>query len=214
MGPLQEQALDRIGALDRSKIPSRDTDRLLKFIKDREKALKTKARYRAQELMAQFEKEISRIYYFDEDAVWDDAMKSAQEAIANATEMVRKHCTALGIPREFQPSLHGDLMWFDRGRNALNARRNELRRVAATQVNALETKACAKIEELSLDAQGEILKAGLESANAQKMIQNLRSASLSSLMPELNVQEMKKLVAPSRHRLRHDDDDDDGEEAG
>jgi hypothetical protein len=45
------------------------------LIRQRERVLKTKAKERSKELMAQFEQQIAAVYDYDDDAIWEEAAK-------------------------------------------------------------------------------------------------------------------------------------------
>ena len=97
------------------------------------------AKQRSAELLADFENQMGQEYRFDEDEVWEKATKAAEREVAKAQAQVAARCRELGIPDRFAPALSLD--WHDRGYdNLLEKRRDELRRMAQTQIEAIEAE--------------------------------------------------------------------------
>jgi hypothetical protein len=139
---------------------------LQRLIRQREKAQASAAKQRSSELLADFENQIAAQYAFDDDAVWEEATKAARAEVEKAQSRVTARCQELGIPKQFAPSL--TFCWHHRGYdNEVEKRRNELRRVARAQVEALERQAIVKIQLASVEAQTELALAGLTSEAAR-----------------------------------------------
>jgi hypothetical protein len=135
---------------------------LQRLIRQREKVLKSAARQRSSELLADFENQMGQEYSFDQDEVWAQAVKIVQPFVDKAQKQIAARCRELGIPEQFAPSV--DLSWHARGYgNVLEKRRAELHRMAVTQIAAIETKATTEIEMSCLKAQEQIALAGLTS---------------------------------------------------
>ena len=84
-------------------------------------------------------------YAFDQDEVWEQATKAAEAVVAKAQAQVHARCRELKIPDRFAPNLSLD--WHHcRYGNALESRRNELRIMAETQIEAIEQKAVVQKE--------------------------------------------------------------------
>ncbi len=62
------------------------------LIRRREKLLKTAAKQRAAELLADFEKQISTIFSYDDDETWKTAFASATRAVENARAIIAEQC--------------------------------------------------------------------------------------------------------------------------
>ena len=154
---------------------------LLKLIRQRAKIAKQSAAQRSAELRADFEKQISSIYSFDQRKVWQDAQRAVQQAVAEAEARISEECQRLGIPERFRPGVSAG--WYRRGENASAERRAELRRVAYTEIAALEKRAVVEIERQSLIAQTELVAVGLSGA-ASAFLEQL--PSVESLMPALD----------------------------
>jgi hypothetical protein len=181
---------------------------LQRLIRSREKVQKSAARQRSADLLADFENQVAAQYAFDNDGVWSAAAKEAEREVAKAQKRVAERCRELGIPKDFAPSLH--LSWRHRGYdNAVRERREELRRVAKAQIEALERQALVKIEQASVEAQTEIALAGLTTDAARAFVAKL--PTVESLMPALSYQELagdsdppvvEQLLSPNALRQR------------
>jgi hypothetical protein len=204
---------------------------LQRLVRQREKVLKSAAKQRSAELLADFENQMGSEYSFDQDEVWEQAEAAAEIEVDKAQARVAARCRELGIPKQFAPSL--SLRWHARGYgNVLEARRKELRRMATTRIEAIERKAIVEIELSCLKAQEAIAVAGLTSDVARTFIEGL--PSVETLMPALSFEEIagpadppvaEQLVSANalrqrRYRVRHrnatkalrnaaDDGDDD-----
>jgi hypothetical protein len=126
---------------------------LQRLIRQREKVLKSAAKQRSTEVLADFENQMGQKYSFDQDAVWKDAEKIAEAAISKANEHVKARCREIGIPDRFAPSV--SFSWHWRGRdNILKERRDELRKMAVTAIEAQEQKAKTQIALLKIYVYG------------------------------------------------------------
>jgi hypothetical protein len=181
---------------------------LQRLVRQREKVLKSAAKQRSKELLADFESQIAAEYRFDDDAVWAAAAKAAEIEIGKAQQRVSARCQELGIPKQFAPSLH--LSWSHRGYgNSLAERRAELRRSAQAQIAGMEQAAVVNIELASVEAQTQITVAGLTSEAARGFLSEL--PSVESLMPALSYRAVagesdppivEQLLTPSALRQR------------
>lgn len=172
---------------------------LMVLVRKREKVMKAAISQQASENLANFERQIATIYECDDDEVWRKAAEEAEAAVRGAQERIAARCDELGIPRECRPFL--SISWHGRGRSALNVRRDELRRMAKSRIEATLKAANTQVEQFSLDAQTNILASGLTSEAAKAFLDKMPSAS--QLMPAPNVMEIKALVD---QRPRRDDD--------
>ena len=161
---------------------------LLRVVRQRERVAKSGAARRAAELVADFEQQLATEYSWDDDKVWREAHQAAREAAADAQHVIAARCAELGIPEKFAPELIGP-SWYQRGENAVAARRTELRRVATTRIAALEKGAKAEIEHRSLEVQERIIVGGLASAEARAFLDSI--PAVDSLMPPLRLVELE-----------------------
>lgn len=164
------------------KMTKGEREDLLRLVRGRERVLKTSATQRAAEMLLEFEGQISKIHHYDNDEVWASLKKEAETLMADIGKRLSARCDEIGIPEEFRPSF--SIGWNHRGYNGLPERRAELRRVAKAEIAAVEQKARAEIEVMSVNAQTEILAHGLTSLAATNFLSNL--TAVEKLMPMLD----------------------------
>jgi len=156
---------------------------LQRLVRQREKVLKSAAKQRSADLLADFENQMGQEYSFDQDEVWAVAQQAAETEVRKAQALVKARCRELGIPDRFAPSL--SLHWHSRGYdNSVARRQAELRRMAQTQIGAIERKAFVEIETSCLDAQTKLALAGCTSDMAKTFIESL--PAVDTLMPRLS----------------------------
>jgi hypothetical protein len=166
---------------------------LQRLVRQRERVLKSAAKQRSSELLADFENQMGQQYAFDQDEVWEQATKAADREIKKANVQIAARCRELGIPDQFAPTL--DAVWHLRGHdNSVAQRRAELRTMAKTRIEAIERKALTEIEMSSLKAQEEIALAGLTSVDARRFIEE--PPSTETLMPRLSFAEIAGEAKP------------------
>src|SRR5262245_46562582 len=187
---------------------------LQRLVRQREKVLTSAAKQRSAELLADFENQMGATYFAEDDEVWGKVTEAAQQVVAKAREQVASRCRELGIPDQFAPTLTLD--WRHRGYgNRLKERRDELRIMAETRIEAIERKAITDIQLSCLKAQEQIAVAGLTTEAAKRFIAAL--PSIETLMPALSFEQVadkselpiaEQLVSPTalrqrRYRERH-----------
>ena len=172
----------------RGAVTKGEREDLQRLIRQREKVLKSAAKQRSAELLAQFENDMGQEFSFDQDEIWAEAKRLAKIEVAKAQKVVEARCRELGIPDEFAPSLN--LIWSHRGyENATEKRRRELsRRMATKRIEAIESKACTEIELSCLRGQEQIALSGLGSDAAKAFIEQL--PGIDALMPALSFDEI------------------------
>jgi hypothetical protein len=181
---------------------------LQRLIRQRERVLKSAARQRSAELIADFENQMGSEFSFDDDAVWARATQEAEAEIGRAKQRIAARCRELGIPDRFAPTLQ--LHWLHRGYdNLVKERRVELRRMAQTKIASIEQKAVTEIELSCLEAQTQLAVAGLTSEVARAFIDRL--PGIETLMPRLSFSEVageadppvvEQLLTPNALRQR------------
>jgi len=180
---------------------------LQRLVRQREKVLKSAAKQRSAELIADFENQMGQEFSFDQDEVWERATKIAQAALAKANEQIAARCHEIGIPKRFAPGL--DLSWYGRRENATKQRRDELRKMAETRIQAIERKAVTEIELSCLAAQEQIALSGLTTEAARQFVEAL--PKIEALMPRLTFADVageaeppvaEQLVSPNALRQR------------
>ena len=124
---------------------------LQRLVRQREKVLKSAAKQRSADLIADFENQMGSEYSFDQDEVWTKAQQAAEREVKKAQGVIAARCRELGIPDRFAPSLN--LYWSHRGYdNSVPRRKAELRQMARTRIAAEEQKAVVEIEASCLEA--------------------------------------------------------------
>jgi hypothetical protein len=181
---------------------------LQRLIRQREKVLKSAAKQRSAELLADFENQMGSEYAFDCDEVWERAVKTVEPLVRKAKAQIAARCQELGIPKMFAPDL--ELDWQHRNYHSTTKERQaELRTMATTQIEAIEAKAIVEIEMQSVAAQTEIATHGLTSSTAKTFLDHL--PSIERLMPALSYAEIageadppvvEQLVSPNALRQR------------
>lgn len=163
-----------------------ERDDLARVARLRAKVARTNVGQREAELLADVEEQLAAEYAFTDEA-WADLTKGAAEAVAEADRQVAELCRQRGIPEDFRPGL--TVGWYGRGRNAVPARRAELRKVAQTRIAAAAKAAKAAIEAREADVLTELLAGGLTSDAARSFLESIPSAA--ALMPPLQVRELE-----------------------
>lgn len=181
---------------------------LQRLVKQREKVQKSAAKLRSAKLLADFENQMGAIFQPEDDPVWKGVEREARKEVEKAQRNLSDRCRELGIPRQFSPTL--DLDWHHRGYgNALEKRRQELRVVAKTRIEAIESEAILQIELTSVEAQTSLCMSGLTSEAARAFVASL--PTVESLMPALSFEAIagpanppvaEQLVSPNVLRQR------------
>lgn len=105
----ERQVADTIAAIKKpsSAVLAKGED-LQRLVRQPEKVLKSAAKQRSSELIADFENQMGQEYRFDQDEIWAQAMKAAEREVQKAQAQVAARCRELGIPDQFAPSLSLD----------------------------------------------------------------------------------------------------------
>jgi len=164
-----------------------EREELGRLIRQREKVLKSVASQRSAELIADFENQMGQIFSFDQDEIWAQATKAAEAEVAKAQRAVAARCRELGIPDRFVPSLR--LLWSARGYDSAGEKRRiELRAWRRRTSKLSKRKAITQIELSCLEAQTQVVTAGLTSEAARRFLEAL--PSVEGLMPSLSYAEV------------------------
>ncbi len=173
-----------------SKMTSAERNDLRSLIRQRARLMKTEVKQRRLELMADFERQLSAVFSYDQDETWKDAHALAEQAVKDAQVVIQERCRELNIPKEFAPTI--SMMWFGRGQNAVKDRRAELRIAAKARLDALEATAKTEIERISVNGQTDLIADGLTSEAAQAFLEHMPSAE--TLMPVLELNQVQGLL--------------------
>lgn len=170
---------------------------LIRLVKQRERVAKTAAEQRSAAMLAEFEAKVSALHTFATNEVWKAAVDAAIEAAEQCNEKVEAEAARLGIPPEFRPRMQ--FSWARRGENEYEIRRTELRRLAKSEIDALEKVARVQIETASVNAQTEIIAHGLVSDAARDFLSRL--PAVETMMPTLSIEAIQaKLAANAREK--------------
>jgi hypothetical protein len=164
---------------------------LIRLVKQREKVAKTAAEQRSAAMLADFERQVSAAHQFNDDVVWNAATAAAVEAAKRVAEEIAAKATELGIPPEFAPKVQ--FHWEKRGKAEYNQRREDLRRLAKAEIDAMERVARVQIESQSVAAQTEIIANGLSSSDAIAFLQQL--PPIEAMMPPLDISTIQTKLA-------------------
>ncbi len=170
---------------------------LLTLANKREKVAIADAHEYGATLLANFERKLATIYKPEDHPVWKEAHAAAKRVVEEAQAKVAATFRELGIPEDWAPGIA--VGWYGRGENASAKRRVELRRVAQTEVDRRVKSAVAAIKRASVEAQEGIIKNGLSSDAAREMLASLPTPQ--QLLPELELDAIERLAAPSRNDL-------------
>lgn len=160
-----------------------EVENLQRLIRQREKVLKSAAKQRSAELLADFKNQMGQEFSFDDDDVWQAAAEEAKKHVDKAQAVIADQCQKLGIPRQFAPSI--GLNWRNRGYdNRVEERKRELLGMATAQIAAQEAKAIVQIEASCLEAQTKLAMSGVTSDAARDFIESL--PKVEELIPLLS----------------------------
>lgn len=191
------------GKVPARKLSRQETHDLGQIIKERAKVLTAHADEQAAKCMADFEKKLTTIYSFDSDEVWKEATERAIEEGRRAQEKILERCKKLGIPTDLAPRL--ELSWNGRGQMKAAARRDELRRVAKREIEAMKAAAVTKITRQALDLRTQVVAMGLLTPEASMFLESL--APIEESMTSINFAEIEtKLLQEQKagpRRLGH-----------
>jgi hypothetical protein len=123
-------------------ITKKERDSLLQVARLRTRVAKDKVISFAAKLKADFEQQLDAHYLWDTDETWTAMAKLMEKTKQEAQAQVAARNRELGIPEWAAPSL--SWYWCDQGQQATKARRVDLRRLAATQIDAMAKAAKSK----------------------------------------------------------------------
>ncbi len=99
-----------------SKITAAERNDLRSLIRQRARLMKTEVKQRRLELMADFERQLSTVFSYDQDETWKGAHALAEQAVKDAQVVIEERCRELNIPKDFAPTIQ--MHWYGRGENA------------------------------------------------------------------------------------------------
>lgn len=138
------------------------------------------------------------IYKYDQDHVWKEVTERAMVEIEKAQEKIYAQAAKRGIPRDLAPLLQ--LSWQGRGQMATSSRRDELRRVAKREVEAMKQAAVTKIRRMALDLRTQVISMGLLTSEAKVFLESLSPIEESMQSIDFADIETKMLAQQQRQR--------------
>lgn len=148
---------------DAAPMSKADRGNLERLARKRARVAKAMLGERAKALRADVEDQLSAEYSFD-DELWAGVNRAAAGHVAEADAQVAAACRRVGIPDHLRPRL--SVSWSGRGENMLASRRAELRKVAYARIDAAVESAKVHLESSLLEVETELIRDGLESAEA------------------------------------------------
>ncbi len=182
--------------MDDRRMTKAERDDLVRLVKQRERVAKTAAEQRSAAMLAEFEQSVSDLHPFDRNEVWRAATEAAIEEAKKVNVAIAAEADKLGIPKEFQPRV--GITWDRRGEAEYKERREELRRLAKAEIDALEKVARVQIEAQSVQAQTEIIANGLNSEAALAFLNRL--PAIENMMPALDITQIQAKLAERARR--------------
>ena len=171
----------------------RERSEMQQLLRQRERVLRSAAKQRSAELLADFENQLGQQFSFDQDEVWAAAVTACEVEIRKATKLISDRCVKLGIPAQFAPSVN--VSWYSRGANSTKERRAELRRMAETRIAAIEQAAVVEIGKATVSGQLAIASSGIVSDAAKAFVDSL--PPIEALMPILSFSEIAGEAEPT-----------------
>ena len=169
------------------RITKAEREELHRIVRQREKVMKSAAKQRSAELLADFEDQMNADYQPEDDPVWEEVTKAAEAEVEKAQKKIKARCRELGISDKFAPRL--SVSWHHRGYyNTLEKQRTELRVVAKARIEAIERDALHRSTSRPLRRRRSSSPRG--SRATRRTLSSPVCASVESLMPGLSFREM------------------------
>jgi hypothetical protein len=162
-----------------------ERDNLARLARQTGKLSKQHVKERLAALRADVEDQLSAEHASDEE-VWADITRQAKAEVAKADKKIAEICRSWGIPEEMRPGLI--LTWSRRGSSASAERRAELRKLAYARIESAGKSANVTIDTRVLQVETELVRDGLESAEAHAFLASLPSAE--DLLPRVDIGEL------------------------
>jgi hypothetical protein len=160
---------------------------LSRVVRLRAKIVRSELETQADRILAEFEQQLAAKYSKSHE-LWADIVKDAEQVAAKADAEIARKCREKGLVEAFRPRLNAE--WYSRGENADKNRRDELRRVAETEVEAQLGIAKDKVNRAEADLLTRIMADGLTSATATNFLETM--PSIDDLMPKLTLVNLEK----------------------
>jgi len=145
---------------------------------------------RAASLYADFEHQLAR-QYGPKDLAVEEMVRVAREACEAINRQVEETLAAKGVPAEFAPSAW--VSWSRRGENVDPKRRAELRKVAASRIEANAKAAKLELDRQEVNLLRKLAAGALVSGEARTFPSEM--PAVDALMPPVRLSELQRGVS-------------------
>jgi hypothetical protein len=174
-----------------------EREELAGIVRLRTKVARANVEARKGELIADFEEQLAALYKADDER-WAAATAAAERAVNEANARITTMFAENGIPEQYRPYLR--LGWANRGENQTTARRGELRRVAASRLEAQARAAKVEIDRVEANLRSDLASCALETSEARAWLDRIPAPE--QLLPRLDVeQEVQQLLGGGRESV-------------
>jgi hypothetical protein len=163
-----------------------ERENLARLARKRAKLAKDMVAEREKTLAADVEDQLAAVHRFDDDA-WAEITRAAEKMAAEADAKIAEITRQLGMPPHLRPELR--LSWYQRGESGSAGRRAELRKLAQARIAAAGQAARTAIEAKVLEVETELVRDGLDSAEAVAYLNAMPTAE--DLMPPVRIAELE-----------------------
>lgn len=184
----------------------KEREELAKVVRLRARVAKQAAAQRESELVAQVEDQLAACYR-EYHELWASITKAAQQTVKEADARIAAVCREHGIPEKLRPQL--GLSWYDRGESASKARRDELRKVARSRIEASRKAAVMAIGAKEAELLTVVIAGGLASEEARSFLESI--PTVEQLMPPVAIRELEQ-DAQQKQLPASDHDEEEEEE--
>lgn len=162
---------------------------LAKLVRARMRVVRHAISHQEARQLAELDRQLAAEYSAAHER-WTKITQDARQRVAQADAEIAKRCCEMGVPESFRPRL--TLGWWDRGENADQTRRAELRKVAHTELAARARAAKVEVDRVEADLLTQIAGYGLRSLEARNFLESM--PTIDQLMPKLKFSDLEKRV--------------------
>lgn len=142
---------------------------------------------RREDLVAEFEEELT-VEFQPDDERWDEIVKTATRAVQDAERELQEACEQHGIRKELRP--HIGTSWLQGGREDIERRKAQLRRLAQRRLDAMAADAKLQIDRQALAIEGRLAATALRSLEASEWLASL--PQIDDLIRALDVASVRR----------------------
>lgn len=142
---------------------------------------------RREELAADFEEELTVEFQPDDDR-WGEIVRTAQRAVEDAERALQEECERHGIRKELRP--HIGVSWLQGGREDIERRKMQLRRLAVKRLDSMAAEAKLQIDRQAIAVESRLAATALRSAEAAEWLASL--PQIDDLIQALDVSTLRR----------------------